>query len=93
MTSTLSRFTTSGVSYSDLTESFAVLTTALVQLENAVKTRVVTKGPLEYILKSMVQSGKFQPGSTEIDLIEEFYNSSYGSKLPTDIKYAAARRD
>ncbi len=86
-TSSLGGLDSKSISYSDLTSSLHTLTLTISQLEDAVKKGIVTKAPLEYIIKSLIQAGSFNPDSIEMALLDDFYARVYGEHLPTSVRY------
>ena len=87
MPTSLGGWNAKSISYSDLTNNLHTLTSTISQLENAAKKRIVTKAPLEYIIKSLIQAGSFNPDSTEMALLDDFYFRIYGEHLPTSVRY------
>ena len=87
MQSSLSGLSSRTPGYSDLTQDTHSLALTISQLEAAVKTGIVTRQPLEYIITSLIQAGGFKPDSDETGLIDAFYCRIYGEHLPTYVTY------
>ncbi|MAG91980.1 hypothetical protein CMO83_04860 [Candidatus Woesearchaeota archaeon] len=91
MASSLGGLGSETISYSDLSVDLVTLRSTVSQLEKAVEVGIVTKANLLYIIRSLIQAGRFSPDSREMAVIENFYLDTYRQHLPEDIKYAGAR--